>query len=451
MSGLRERLERLRAAAQASEAAEAAEVAGAGNADAGRPADSPSEAEGTGATDNRLHPAFRQIGVDEAENGSGSFLLRRIAYPLPYSHGKYGLEELRRCASWLTPVAARQNQARAASSVDVGRMLFLDTETTGLGVGAGNVPFMIGFGYYTEDAFIVEQTLIRHPGEERAMLEYLLTHLKDKEHLVTFNGRTFDWPVLVNRYILNGWRANGAEPGHLDFLHPSRALWRKTLASCRLAIVEEARLGYVRGEDVPGSMAPTLYVQYLNDGNPKHLHGVYTHNEKDVLTLAALAVHFAQLLEDRPGTVPLDDEDGEELYCTASWLEKHGQEAHAERLFARLADRPDAGDRAWCLALAARYKKLGKLDRAVALWEAIVDRTEHALLPKPDAFVELAMHHEHRTKDLLMALNYAKRALAMLERRARMNRASKSQSDVREKLQRRIERLETRINRLGDR
>lgn len=448
MSGLRERLERLRAAAQASEAAEAAQKA---DAEEMAEAASLSSAEEAGSAANRLHPAFRGIGVEEIENDGGSFLLRRIAYPLPYRHGRYGLEELQRSAGWLAPVAARQNQARAAAPVDVSKLLFLDTETTGLGVGAGNVPFMIGFGYYTDQAFIVEQTLIRHPGEERAMLQYLLTHLKDKEHLVTYNGRTFDWPVLVSRYIMNGWRTSGAEPGHLDFLHPSRALWRKTLASCRLATVEEARLGYVRGEDVPGSMAPALYVQFLNDGNPEHLHGVYTHNEKDVLTLAALAVHFAQLLEDRPGTEPLDDEDGEELYCTASWLEKHGQEEHAERLFARLADRSDAGERAWCLALAARYKKLGRLDRAVPLWEAVIACTEYGLIPKTDAFVELAMHHEHRTKDLFQALDYAKRALAMLGRRARMNRASASLSDEREKLQRRIERLEARMNRAADR
>lgn len=448
MSGLRERLERLRSAAQASESAEVALEA---QTDSERAAEAPAGVAGASLADNRLHPAFRAIGAELIENESGSFLLRRIAYPLPYSHGRYSLEELKRSASWLAPVAARQNQARAAASVDVGRLLFLDTETTGLGVGAGNVPFMIGFGYYTEHAFIVEQTLIRHPGEERAMLQYLLSRLKDKEHLVTYNGRTFDWPVLVNRYIMNGWRTSGAEPGHLDFLHPSRALWRKTLPSCRLAIVEEARLGYVRGEDVPGSMAPTLYVKFLNDGNPKHLHAVYAHNEKDVLTLAALAVHFAQLLEGRPGTEPLNDEDGEELYCTASWLEKHGQEAHAERLFDRLADRPDAGERAWCLALAARYKKHGRLERAVSLWESIVARTEYGLLPKPDAFVELAMHHEHRTKDLLMALNYARRALAMLGRRARMNRASASLSDERERLQRRIERLEAKIHRVADR
>ncbi|MFD0670260.1 ribonuclease H-like domain-containing protein [Cohnella sp. GCM10027633] len=463
MSGLRERLERLRAAAQASEAAEAAlagETGGAAESVASEGGGGQGDRRGSGGNrsgvaaervdgnDARVHPGFRSIGVEEISNDGGSFLLRRIAYPLPYMHGRYGLEELPDCAASLTPVAARQNQAREAAPVEASRMLFLDTETTGLGVGAGNVPFMVGFGYYAEGAFVVEQTLIRHPGEERAMLEYLLTHLKDKDHLVTYNGRTFDWPVLVNRYIMNGWRTNGAEPGHLDFLHPSRALWRKTLVSCRLAVVEEERLGFLRGEDVPGTMAPALYVQYLNDGNPAHLHGVYTHNEKDVLTLAALAVHFARLLEDRPDEDERDDESGEELYCTASWLEKHGQLAHAERLYDRLAERADAGTAAWCLPLAARYKKLGSNERAVALWEAIAASAEQAQLPRPDAFVELAMHYEHRTKDPLTALSYARRALELLGRRARMLRSTASRSDEREKLQRRVDRLQAKIGRM---
>ena len=446
MSGLRERLERLRAAAQASEAADAAMVAEAAGPDRSTASDM-AEAAGSPSDDGRLHPAFRAIGVEEIENESGSFLLRRVVYPLPYRHGRYDLAELRRCAPWLGPVAARQNQSRETAPVDIDRLLFLDTETTGLGVGAGNVPFMIGIGYYTDRAFVVEQTLIRHPGEERAMLTYLLGHLMGRDHLVTYNGRTFDWPVIASRYIMNGWRKSGAEPSHLDFLHPSRALWRKSLASVRLSVVEEARLGYTRGEDVPGSQAPALYMQYLSDGNPSHLHGVYAHNEKDVLTLAALAVHFAILIEDRPEADEPDDPGGEETYCTACWLEKHGRSDHAERLFDRLAGRPDAGESAWSLALAARYKRQGNYGQAVALWQAIAEREERAAMPKPDVFVELAMHYEHRAKDYFAALQYARRALDGLQRRAKLIRAAASASDDREKLRRRIERLTAKLDR----
>ncbi|MCD9020999.1 ribonuclease H-like domain-containing protein [Cohnella silvisoli] len=430
MSGLRERLERLRA--------QSPEVA-AESIQAETTVSAKSE-------EHLLHADFRHIGVELKSNENGQFLLRRIVYPFPYRHGRYELAELREGASHLSPIAMRQNQN--SEPIDANKLLFLDTETTGLGVGTGNVPFMVGFGYYTERAFVVEQTLIRHPGEEKAMLSYLLGHMKDKSHLVTYNGRTFDWPVLVNRFILNGWRRSGPEPGHLDFLHPSRALWRNTLPSCRLSIVEEERLGIQREHDVPGSMAPALYFQYLSDHNPIHLHGVYAHNEKDVLTLASLAVHFGKLL----GGISRDAEDegpeGEELFRTACWLEKHGNTESAERLFDLLGDREELGDGSgWSLALAARYKRAGQHERALPLWRKSAEKAENSALPKLDAHVELAIYYEHRDKQLLTALTYAEKALELAHMRARLSRDSASRNEEKEALLRRVTRLRDKVSR----
>lgn len=427
MSGLRERLGRLRAEPAAS-----------------NPDKNATEAVISTEADP-LITGFPAIGVELKSNEWGEFLLRRCEYPLPYRHGRHELAELLACASHLHPVAVKQNQT--SEPIEPFKLLFLDTETTGLGVGTGNVPFMIGFGYYTEQAFIVEQTLIRHPGEEKAMLTYLLGHMVDKSHLVTYNGRTFDWPVLVNRFILNGWRRKGPEPGHLDFLHPARALWRNTLPSCRLSIVEEARLGIHRGHDVPGSLAPSLYFQYLSDGNPSHLQGVYAHNEKDVLTLAALAVHFGQLL----GGAGRDLEGGpesEEIFRTACWLEKHGNHEAAERLFALLSGREDNEvSNGWSLALAARYKRLGQHERALPLWIRFAEQSEAAALPKLDAHVELAIYYEHRDKQLLMALTYAEKALELVHRRSKYIRDISKRLEEKEDLQRRIARLRGKASR----
>jgi uncharacterized protein len=431
MSGLKERLGRLRAASAA-------------GPEAPKAAASISEGE--------LHPCFANIGVELYENEWGSFLLRRITYPFPYRHGHYELKDLLGCASRLTPIAARQNRAADTPAPDPHQLLFLDTETTGLGVGTGNVPFMIGFGYCTEQDFVVEQTLIRHPGEEKAMLAYLLTHLKDKTHLVTYNGRTFDWPVLVNRFILNGWRRSGPEPGHLDFLHPSRALWKNTLPSCRLSTVEESRLGIQRGHDVPGSLAPALYVQYLHDGNPEHLHGVYAHNEKDVLTLASLAVHFGHLLSgNSEDTTPLEAVAAEELFRTACWLEQHGSVEHAERLFEQLAVRDDIGDGGWAFALAARYKRAGQHHRALPLWRQTAVKAEASTLPKLDAHVELAMYYEHREKQLGSALTYAEKALELSLRRVKYSREAGAAREEKAALQHRVERIKEKIRRESQR
>lgn len=435
MSGLRERLGRLRSESSASSSA----IPMSEQLDA---ADDPTH-------ELSMHSEFSKIGVELISNEWGEFLLRRMVHSFPYLHGRYNLDDLLDSAQHLHPIAARQNQKSGDgnSEIDVYKLLFLDTETTGLGVGAGNVPFMIGFGYYSEQAFIVEQTLIRHPGEEKAMLDYLLGHMKNKSHLVTYNGRTFDWPVLVNRFILNGWRRSGAEPGHIDFLHPARALWRNTLPSCRLSMIEEARLGIRREHDVPGSMAPALYFQYLNDQNPAHLHGVYDHNEKDVLTLASLAVHFGMLLGGMPKEQESDWPKGEELFRTACWLEQHGNLSDAERLFDRLDELEEAGDDSgWSLALAARYKRAGQYERALPLWKRSAEQAEKSVLPKLDAHTELAMYYEHRDKRLLMALSYAEKALELVNRRVRISRDAAKRKEEKEALLHRISRLRKKAN-----
>lgn len=443
MSGLREKLGRLRSSGSSGAPTP--------------PSDAATSAEPVEALEKstiqteiaELSPEFLQIGVEIKHNEAGQFLLRTIEYPLPYRHGKHELGDLLECASHLSAIAMRQNRQIQTETIEPRRLLFLDTETTGLGVGTGNIPFMIGFGYYTERKFVVEQTLIRHPGEERAMLTYLLEHMKDKTHLVTYNGRTFDWPVLVNRFILNGWRQSGQEPGHLDFLHPSRALWRNTLPSCRLSMVEEARLGIQRGHDVPGSLAPALYFQYLSDGNASHLHGVYTHNEKDILTLASLSVHFGLLLSGVPDPDTIETTEAEELFRTAIWLELHGITEAAERLYVQLSEMDDVGadGGGWPLALAARHKRAGQHDRALPLWRKSAEMAENSAVPKVDAHVELAIYYEHRDKQLLMALTYAEKALELAHRRARLHSDAAKRKEEKESLQHRVARLRDKASR----
>ncbi|WP_158602164.1 ribonuclease H-like domain-containing protein [Cohnella endophytica] len=439
MSGLRERLGRLRSESVSQQSQPPASLEEEKIADA-------TDQEGESFA---VPKAFRSIGVAQKETEFGSFLLRKIEYSFPYRHGTHELADLHGCSPFLQPIAFRQNKKDEVIAPE--HLLFLDTETTGLGVGTGNVPFMIGFGYITETAFVVEQTLIRHPGEEKAMLSYLLGHMKNKSHLVTYNGRTFDWPVLTNRFILNGWRKSGADPGHIDFLHPSRALWRTTLPSCRLSTVEVERLGIQRGEDVPGSLAPALYFQYLSDGNPDHLHGVYTHNEKDILTLASLCVHFGLLLSGRNDAEIIEASESEELFRTASWLEQHGEAILAERLFDRLGEREVIGEGGWSLALAARFKRSGQYARALPLWKKASEYAEAATAPKLDAHVELAMYFEHRDKRLDMALHYAEKALELALRRARLISDAKKRREEKEALQRRVARLREKISRASER
>jgi len=445
MSGLRERIARLRSSAARSAAEE-------------RPVRESAGAEkDTLGGEEALAAGFVRIGAEIVHSEWGAFLLRRREYPLSYRHGRYALGELAEAAPRLAPMADRPGRLRAAArgpapEVAAQSLLFLDTETTGLGVGAGNVPFMIGLGYLDGGRFVVEQTMARHPGEERAMLAFVLTRLTRCTHLGTFNGRSFDWPVLAGRFILNGWRPTGEEPGHLDFLHPSRALWRNTLDSCRLSRIEEARLGVERGDDLPGSLAPALYFRYLQDGDAEPLAGVFLHNERDVLTLAALAIHFGRLLHESPAEPAELPEEPEELFRTALWLDRHGRSGKADRLLRELAARArSGGDGAgagfrWRMAAAVRWKRRGRYDEAVPLWEEAADRAERAALPPIEAHVELAMFYEHRARDYARALHYAEEALRLSEKRPLAAGGAKRREE-REALRRRIERIRAKIRR----
>ncbi|SFS62068.1 ribonuclease H-like domain-containing protein [Paenibacillus sp. BC26] len=395
--------------------------------------------------DDTLSSEWDELGVRIVQSTEGAFLVRESRYPLSHKHGIHELIEL----------SEAQNQLdafRKPDSADLGytNLLFLDLETTGLGVGAGNVPFMVGLAYLQDDVFIVEQMLIRHPAEERAMIGYLCNLLPSFTHLVTYNGRTFDWPVLYNRFILNGFRTFKWEPIHIDLLHPSRSVWRNTLVSCRLSHVEEERLGITRLDDVPGSLAPAIYFQYLADRKPEPLLGVFQHNEIDMLSLAALAIRFGHLLGGRigTGTVPMPEE-AEELLRTGLWLEKMGKSDLAEPLYAAAAEHPRPTLKGLCL-LAERDKKCGNWQRAVVLWQKAVDEAAQAAWPDYEAHIELAMYYEHKTKQLDEALELAETAFSIAQRRLTGSRMKGNRRTELDLLRKRIDRLRIKINKITE-
>lgn len=370
----------------------------------------------------QLSPVWETFDVKLHTNEIGSFLLRKIIYPSNFRHGHHALEELHPAAPGLT--AFHPDQTAAAEEI-----LFLDLETTGLGVGAGNIPFMVGIGYMSNQQFVIEQTLIRHPAEERAMLTYLSQKLQHFTYLATYNGKTFDWPLVKSRFIMNGFGREIWEPKHLDFLHPSRSIWKNTLVSCKLSHVEEERLGIHRHEDVPGSLAPQLYFQYLANGDPAPLEGVFQHNEIDMLSLACLSIRFGHLLNGNiRDYIPLADEP-EEMVRTGLWLERMGNSELSELLFELALNKSEAKPSSLVM-LAARDKKAGNWKRAVVLWQkAIILSSSNFGAAAHEASIELAMYYEHKLKDYESAMGHANSALehalnqAMLQRRDSKKRA----------------------------
>jgi len=381
-----------------------------------------------------LSPVWETFGVKLVTNEIGSFLLRKIIYPSDYRHGHHALVELHDAAPALTAF-------HPASQTTAEQIMFLDLETTGLGVGAGNVPFMVGIGYMSKDHFVIEQALIRHPAEERAMLQYLMEKLNQYTFLSTYNGKTFDWPLVQSRFIMNGLGSKMWEPQHLDFLHPARSIWRNTLVSCKLSHVEEERLGIFREDDVPGSLAPQLYFQYLATGDPAPLEGVFRHNETDMLSLACLSIRFGHLLNGNISSyIPLPDEP-EEMVRTGLWLERMGKSELPFQLF-EMALKEEKSKPSTLVKLAARDKKAGNWDRAVLLWQkAIIQSSNHFGSSAHEASIELAMYYEHKIKDFESALGYANAAFEHALNRSQLVRRDAKQKAELEALRNRMTRL----------
>ncbi|MBI5650348.1 MAG: ribonuclease H-like domain-containing protein [Chloroflexi bacterium] len=226
------------------------------------------------------------------ENGD-AFVVEKI-FASEYRHGNTALP----VNASLATIAEWANEPSLARG-DLSRWVFLDTETSGLMGGTGTYAFLIGLGRYVENNFRLTQIFMRDPGEEAATLSAVTQFLQPCDTLVTFNGKSFDAPLLRNRYILNRAAVPFADTAHLDLLPLARRLWRDRLESRALKSLEAHILGMTRAEDeVPGFLIPQMYFDYLANGDARPLKRVLYHNAMDVVAMAALLSHIAQMLDD---------------------------------------------------------------------------------------------------------------------------------------------------------
>lgn len=302
--------------------------------------------------------------------------------------------------------------ARDASlaDVDLSRAAFLDTETTGLAGGTGTYAFLIGIGRYVEDTFQVRQFFMRDPSEERAQLAEAADWLADASAIVTFNGKSFDVPLLTTRYALHRLASPVTERPHLDLLAPARRVWKRRLVSCALQSLETHVFGLERVDDVPGWLVPERYFRYQQDGDARPLVGIFHHNALDVLTMVSLTTRLAQAY----GEPHLALEHGHD------WLSLATQYALAERPDDALA----AADAALAQGLPPREteeaygligdvaKRAGDWPRALAAWTVVAES------PRPGRlypFEELAKYHEHQARSPADAVAIVERARALVE------------------------------------
>lgn len=322
--------------------------------------------------------------------------------------------------------------------VDPGRICFLDTETTGLAGGAGTVVFEIGLGRLTPEGFAVTQLVMRDYPEERFLLQRTADFLADCDMICTFNGRTFDLPLLESRFLMNRMSPVVLRKPHLDLITASRRVYRLRLGSCRLQDLEREILGIRRQGDLPGSEAPKRFFEYLKTGRFSLLEEVLTHNEQDIASLCLLLSHLGAVYAE-----PERLAHGEDLYGMGAGLHRDRREQEARRCWRLVpAGRMRPASR---LQLARSFRGAGERDEAVRLWREMIARREGGVQP----YIELAKHYEHAERDIPAALNCVRQALILLaEPSLGTNRAVQETKNA---LQYRYARLTRKLNaRRGD-
>jgi len=293
---------------------------------------------------------------------------------------------------------------------DAQQWLFLDTETTGLAGGTGTYPFLVGLAWWEGGGLEVEQLFMRENSEERSLLVALAERMAERPVLVTFNGKSFDWPLLETRYRMARTIPPPAPRAHLDFLHPARNLWRLRLGSVRLSELERHVLGWDRGADVVSEMIPRIYLDFVRGGHADPLVPVFQHNQMDLRGLAGLSGRILSLL----GEEEASSQDGLELYGVSRICERRGEIKRARKLYEQSIGfvLPMETDRAARAALARLAKRDGDLARARELWENALGNSREGY----EAYEQLAIYFEHEAREPRQALAIAREALAQLRR-----------------------------------
>ena len=342
-------------------------------------------------------------GIIQQTADGHCFILDNV-YPSTHQHGADRLDSWQN-VDWGTTAVFAQDPRLA--DLNFHDCLFVDTETTGL-AGAGTIAFMVGVAFFEGDAVVVRQYFLCDHGDEPAMLLLLDELLADKKALVTFNGRTFDLPLLDRRFLMNRLPVDLLDKPHIDLLHPARRLWRNRFGSVALGELEKKLLGVRRSHaDVPGFAIPGLYHDYIRTGDARQMARVFYHNEIDMLSMVTLLPRvirqFAQA-DERDHAL--------DLYSLGRWQGQMGMLAQAEQNLRRAI----ASDLSLDMFHKALYELAGLLKRqdrraeALPLWQQVAATT----FDDVTAHIELAMHYEWQEKDVATAVHWTEQALQLV-------------------------------------
>lgn len=341
--------------------------------------------------------------VAEPRDG-GMLYRRRLTLPPSHHVGRIPVDAAAAARSELLALLALDASLEGR---DLGRALFLDTETTGLGGGSGITAFLVGLARFDANGRLeVEQLLLRSPADEAALVDVVRERLAECDLVVTYNGKAFDLPLLSSRAVMTRRPPLPSRP-HLDLLHVARRLHKQRLGACRLVTLESDVLGFERGPDIEGGEIPARYAHFLRTGDEAALLAVVEHNAWDVASMAALVGLYGE---------PYDLLHPEDLVGLARTFKR-------ARAFGRAEHAADTALERGAGPLARRVrgdiaKARGDIAKALADFEALLDEA-----PDPAVRLELAKLYEHFVKEPARALGLVEQGTSETEEAAVRRRA----------------------------
>jgi uncharacterized protein YprB with RNaseH-like and TPR domain len=358
----------------------------------------------------------------EVETPHGTCYEVKTAYRETFRHGDYPIGTFRDVDMGSLSLFCGGVDVRDAKAED---FLFMDLETTGLSLGTGTYGFLVGLGYFREGTYHIHQLFLRDFAEEPALLDHVRRIMAPFRHLVTFNGKSFDIPLLEARFSMCSQHETLREMVPWDLLYPARRLWYDRLEDCRLETIERERLGVAReGQDIAGEKIPRAYFRYVHEGNARDMDRIVYHNAMDVLTMTSLAIHIDESLREK-------DPARTNLFSVGKYYEKQGIQGVGAEFFEAASSRgpshPDK-DRA-LFHLARQHRRDGRFEEAVRIWRGLVEREVYGSVA---CCVEIAKHLEHRTREYDEAIGLVLHAL---------ERAGPEEGRVRADLEKRLSRL----------
>ncbi len=347
-----------------------------------------------------IQPDFlaKDLGGQVIENYSGNLVLVENHYELETFFPQESI----------SPIILKWANSAVQELLGFSDFTIMDIETTGMLGESGVLAFLVGLGTITDNQFTVQQFLITNPAQEMAQLTTIEAQFAKAKGIITYNGKSFDLPILSNRYRFHRSPPPFKPLIHLDLLHLARRIWKNRLPNRALRNIEAEILDVQRKvNDIPGWIIPQIYHEFIQTKRPELLLPVLYHNQMDVYSLARLFIHLNQLIEN-PNQSDFDYE--QDQIALAHFYENLGFYEQAIPQYQKcILGSKNLEDKVHLMEdLAMLYKKQKDFSCSINLWE------QAASMGSIISHVELAKYYEHITKDYSFAYSWTESALKLV-------------------------------------